>query len=92
MGDAAPAQQLATTLKAVAPVADHMMRSLARPARGTCGACHPYPIQKSLKLRAAVALYGSHDHQERTTLGVTGEVYLGGESASAASQSLVFVV
>jgi hypothetical protein len=73
---------LATTLKAVAPVGDHMMGSLAWPACGTYGACYPYPIKKSLKLRAAVALSGSHEHREWTALAVTGEMYLGGESSS----------
>jgi hypothetical protein len=92
VGDAAPAQQLATTLKAVAPVGDNMMRALARPARATCGARHTYLIEKSLKLRAAVALSGCHDYRERAALAVAGEVHLGGESASAASQSLIFGV
>jgi hypothetical protein len=92
VGDVPPAQQLATTLEAVASVGDHMMRSLPRPARRTCGGCSPYFIEKSLKLRAAVALSGSHDHRERTALAVAGEVHLGGESAIAAPQSLIFGV
>jgi hypothetical protein len=90
VGDAPPAEQSPTPLEAVASVGEQVGGPLARPAGCALRTWYAHRVEQFLKLGAAVALTGSHDHRERATFAVTGEVDLGRKASPAASQSLVF--
>ena len=92
MRDAPSAEQSTTTFKAVAPVGEQMSRSFTRPTPRAFRGWYAHRIEQSLKLGAAMTLTRSEHYRQRTTLAVTGQVQLGRETSSAASQSLIFGV
>ena len=49
----------------------------------------PKAVQKGGSLRHVAGLSGRQDDSHRPALGIGGEVYLGGQSASGAPQSLI---
>jgi hypothetical protein len=88
VGNPTPAQQPPAGRIAVAPVGGQMVRALAGPAPPT-RPWHPDRIQQPLQLGALVPLPGGQQHRQRPATAVAGQVDLGRQPASTASQRLV---